>query len=103
MYLDTMKKKNKKNIVIGLESVDDENDSDKEDNKKRKIHVLVMWYLSVIDCLKCVFSNPRDVEPVRWHSEKRRKNNEEIRHPTDGTQWKILIFNINHLDQRVEI
>jgi hypothetical protein len=38
--------------------------------------------------LKCVFFNPRDAELVRWHSEKRRKNNEEIRHPTDGTQWK---------------
>jgi hypothetical protein len=54
------------------------NDSDKEDNKKRKILALVMWYLLVIDRLKCVFSNPRDVELVRWHSEKRRKNNEEI-------------------------
>jgi hypothetical protein len=25
-----------------------------------------------------------------WHSEKRRKNNEEIQHPTDGTQWKFF-------------
>jgi hypothetical protein len=57
---------------------------------KRKIPALVMWYLSVIDHLKRVFSNPRDAELVRWHSEKRRKNNEEIRHPVDGTQWKIF-------------
>jgi hypothetical protein len=69
-----MKKKNKKNTAIGPESVDDKNDSDKEDNKKRKIPALVMWYLPVIDRLKCVFSNP----------------NEEIRHPADGTQWKIF-------------
>jgi hypothetical protein len=27
---------------------------------------LVMWYLLVIDHLKHVFSNPRDVELVRW-------------------------------------
>jgi hypothetical protein len=80
VYVDTMKKKNKKNTAIGSESVDDENDSDKEDNKKRKISALVMWYLPVIDRLKRVFSNPRDVELVRWHSEKHRKNNEEIRH-----------------------
>jgi predicted AlkP superfamily pyrophosphatase or phosphodiesterase len=80
-----MKKKNKKNTAIGPESVDDENNSDKEDNKKRKIPALVMWYLPVIDHLKHVFSNPRDAELVRWHSEKRRKNNEEIRHPADGT------------------
>jgi hypothetical protein len=37
VYVDTIKKKNKKNTAIGSESVDDENDSDKEDNKKRKI------------------------------------------------------------------
>jgi hypothetical protein len=63
---------------MGPESVDDENDSDKEDNKKRKIPALVMWYLPVIDRLKHVFSNPRDAELVRWHFEKRRKNNEEF-------------------------
>jgi hypothetical protein len=44
----------------------------------------------MIDYLKRVFSNPRDAELVRWHSEKRRKNNEEIQHPADGTQWKIF-------------
>jgi hypothetical protein len=60
VYVDTIKKKNKKNTAIGPESVDDENDSGIEDNKKRKILALVMWYLSVIDHLKCVFANPRD-------------------------------------------
>jgi hypothetical protein len=82
VYVDTMKNKNK--TAIGPESVDDKIDSDKEDNKKRKIVALVMWYL-VIDHLKHVFSNHRDAELVRWHYEKRRKN-DEIRHPTDGTQ-----------------
>jgi hypothetical protein len=53
---------------------------------KRKISSLVMWYLPVIDHFKCMISIPRDVELVRWHSEKRRENDEEIRHPTDGTQ-----------------
>jgi hypothetical protein len=80
-----MKKKNKKNTIIGPESVDDENDSDNEDNKKRRIPALVMRYLLVIDSLKHVFSNPWDVELVCWHSKKRRKNNGEIRHPADGT------------------
>jgi hypothetical protein len=45
VYVDIMKKKNKKNTAIGPESVNGENDSDKEDNKKRKILALVMWYL----------------------------------------------------------
>jgi hypothetical protein len=53
---------------------------------KRKIPALVMWYLLVIDRLKPVFFNPRDAKLVRWHSEKRRENDEEIRHPADGTQ-----------------
>jgi hypothetical protein len=103
VYVDTMKKKNKKNTAIGPESVDDENDSDKKDNKKRKIPALVIWYLPVIDRLKCVFSNPKDAELVCWPSEKRRKNNEEIRHLQMELSGKILIFNINLLDQKVEI
>ena len=81
------KAKNKTKTAIGPESVEDET-SDKEDEKKRKIPALVMWYLPVIDRLKRIFSNPRDAELVRWHSEKRRKNDEEIRHPADATQWK---------------
>jgi hypothetical protein len=52
----------------------------------------VMWYLPVIDHLKRVFSNPRDVELVHWHSEKRRENIEEIRHLVDETWWKIFDF-----------
>jgi hypothetical protein len=88
VYADTMKKKirNKKKTYIGPESVDDEVDPDKEDMMKRRIPTLVMLYLLVIDRLKCVFSNPRDAELVRWHSEKCRENDEEIRHPADGTQ-----------------
>jgi hypothetical protein len=42
VHVNTMKKKNKKNTTIGPESVDDENNSDKEDNKKRKILALAI-------------------------------------------------------------
>jgi hypothetical protein len=49
VYVDTMKKKNKKSTAIGPESVDNENDSDKEDNKKRKIPALVMWLVPFSD------------------------------------------------------
>jgi hypothetical protein len=88
VYADTMKKKikNKNKTAIGPESVDHEADLDKEDMTKRKIPALVMWYLLVIDHLKRVFSNPRDAELVRWYSEKRRENDEEILHPANGTQ-----------------
>jgi hypothetical protein len=84
------KGKNNNKTAISPESVDDEADPNKEDMTKRKILALVMLYLPVIDCLKHVFSNPRDAELVRWHSEKRRENDEQIRHPTNGTQWKIF-------------
>jgi hypothetical protein len=80
------KTKNKNKTAIGPESVDNEADLDTEDMTKRKILSLVMWYLPVIDRLKRVFSNPRDAELMHCHSEKHRKNDEEIRHPADGTQ-----------------
>jgi hypothetical protein len=67
---------------------------------KRKIPALVMWYLLAIDRLKHVFSNPRDVELTRWHSEKRMKNDEEIRHPADGTQW--IFFYLQYLEFTTE-
>jgi uncharacterized Zn finger protein (UPF0148 family) len=88
VYADTMKKKtkNKNKTAINPESVDDEADLDTEDMTKRKIPSLVMWYLPVIDRLKCVFSNPRDAKLVHWHSKKRRENDEEIRHPANGTR-----------------
>jgi hypothetical protein len=92
LYPDTTKKKikNKNKTAIGPGSVDAEIDPYKEDKTKRKIPALVMWYLPVIDHLKYVFSNSGDAELVHWHSEKRRKNDEEIRHPVDGTQWKFF-------------
>jgi hypothetical protein len=80
--------KNKNKTTIGPNSVDDKTNPDKKDKKKRKIYALIMWYLPMIDRLKHVFSNPRDAELVHWHSEKSRKNDEEIWHPADGTQWK---------------
>jgi hypothetical protein len=90
VYADTIKKniKNKNKSTISPESVDDKTDYDKEDKTKRKIPSLVIWYLPVIDHLKHVFSNPRDAELVCWHFKKHRENDEEIRHPVDGTQWK---------------
>jgi hypothetical protein len=87
-------KKNKNKTAISPKIVDDEVDLDKEDMTKRKTPTLVVLYLPVIDHLKCVFSNPSDAKLVRWHSEKCRENDEEIRHPTDGTQWKK--FNLQY-------
>jgi hypothetical protein len=38
-----------------------------EGSKERKVPTLVMWYQPVIDRLKRMFSNPRDVELLLWH------------------------------------
>jgi hypothetical protein len=57
--------KNKNNTAISPEIVDDEADLDKQDMTKRKIPALVMWYLPLIDHLKCVFYNPMDAELMR--------------------------------------
>jgi hypothetical protein len=64
VYVDTMKKKNKKNTAIGPESVDDENNSDKEDNKKRKIPALVMWYDEDINILATIIPSIEILGPI---------------------------------------
>jgi hypothetical protein len=52
------RKKYKNKTAIGPKSVDEEIDSDKEDNKKRKIPALVIWYLPVIDHFKACLLQP---------------------------------------------
>jgi hypothetical protein len=61
-------------------------DQDIEGSKERKVPALVMWYLPVIDCLKHMFSNPRNAEMFLWHVN--RKIDGKIEHPADGRQWK---------------
>jgi hypothetical protein len=59
---------------------------------KRKIPTLEMWYLPVIDPLKHVFSNNRDAELVRWHSEKHREMMRRFDTLQMELSGKILIF-----------
>jgi hypothetical protein len=42
-------------------------DHDIEGSKERKVYVLMMWYAPVIDRLKHIFLNLRDVELLLWH------------------------------------
>jgi hypothetical protein len=57
-------------------------DRDIEGSKERKITALVMCYQPVIDRLKRMFSNPRDIELLLWHVN--HKTDGKIRHPADG-------------------
>jgi hypothetical protein len=38
------------------------------DKNQRKVPALVMWYLPVIDCLKHLFSNPKNAKLMTWHA-----------------------------------
>ena len=57
--------------------------------KQSKISAMVMWYLPVFDRLRHFFSNPKDVELMRWwNSDQRKKGDGKLRHPSDARQWK---------------
>jgi hypothetical protein len=62
----------------------------------KKIPALVMWYLPVIDRLRCLFANPEDAKLMSWHASDEHKNDGKLRHPADGKQWQD--FNDNHRD-----
>jgi hypothetical protein len=51
-----------------------------------------MWYLTVTDRLKHMFSNARDAQLLLWHLQQKRDG--KIRHPADGRQRKH--FDLNH-------
>jgi hypothetical protein len=62
----------------------------------KKIPALVMWYLLIVDQLRCLFANPEDTKLMNWHASDRHKNDVKLRHPTDGKQWQD--FNDKHRD-----
>jgi hypothetical protein len=55
-----------------------------------------MWYLPVVDRLRCLFANPEDAKLMSWHASDEHKDDGKLRHPADGQQWKD--FNENHKD-----
>jgi predicted nucleic acid-binding Zn-ribbon protein len=61
---------------------------------QKKIPALVMWYLPVIDRLRCLFANAEDAQLMSWHVSDEHKNDGKLRHPSDGKQWQD--FNANH-------
>jgi hypothetical protein len=51
-----------------------------------------MWYLTIIDRLKRMFSNAREAQLLLWHVQQKRNGN--IQHPANGRQGKY--FNLSH-------
>ena len=56
----------------------------------------MMWYIPVVDWLRCLFANPEDVELMCWHASDERKHDGKLRHPSDAKQWQI--FNDTYKD-----
>jgi hypothetical protein len=76
----TQKKNQKTSKTIGHEEADY--------YSQRKIPALVMWYLPVVDQLRCLFTNPEDAELMCWHASDAHKHDGKLRHPSDAKQWK---------------
>jgi hypothetical protein len=57
---------------------------------------LVMWYISIIDRLRCLLANPEDAKIMSWHASDEHKNDGKLQHPADGKSWQD--FNDNHRD-----
>jgi hypothetical protein len=65
-----------------------------------KVPALVMWYLSVEDHLKRLFSNPKTAELMTWHADHLEKSDGKLRHPSDARQWST--FDSKHKEFREE-
>ena len=52
------------------------------------IPALVMWYLPMVDRLRCLFANPKDAELMCWHAFDKRKHDAKLRHSSDAQQWE---------------
>jgi hypothetical protein len=70
------------------------------DKNWRKVPALVMWYLPVIDRLKCLFSNPKNAKLMTWYADRPDRDDGTLRHPSDARQWKT--FDANHEEFRNE-
>ena len=43
-----------------------------------------MWYLPVVDCLRRMFLNPKEVAMITWWDDERKKDDDGIQHPADA-------------------
>jgi hypothetical protein len=64
------------------------------DNNQRKVPALVMWYLLVIDHLKRLFSNSKNIKLMTWHTDRPDRDDWKLQHPSGARQWKT--FDANH-------
>ena len=58
------------------------------DAKQKRIPVLVIWYLPVVDRLRRMFLNPKEAALMTWWDDERKVGDDVIAHLADGTQWQ---------------
>jgi hypothetical protein len=56
--------------------------------RSKSFFALVMWYLPVVDRLRCLFANPEDAKIMSLHASDEHKNDGKLQLPTDGKQWQ---------------
>jgi hypothetical protein len=57
--------------------------------KMTKVPAKVMWYFPIISCLKHLFKNKENAKLMTWHKSDR-KQDQMLRHPADGSQWRKI-------------
>ena len=71
-----------------------------DDTNQRRIPTLVMCYLSPIDRLGRLFSNPRDSKLMQWWAlDERKKDDGVLRHPSHAQQWKDFDAKYQEFDE----
>ena len=78
--------------------VEDECSIGTDVTSQRKVPTLVMWYLPVVDRLKCLFLIPETTKLMTWHVNHPEKSDGKLRHPSDAHQWRT--FDANHPEFR---
>jgi hypothetical protein len=64
---------------------------------QRRVPTLVMWFLSVIDQLRCLFANPEDAELMCWHASNECKDDGKLRHHLMPSNGKISMTHTRNL------
>ena len=62
--------------------------------KQRRIPILVIWYLPVVNRLRRIFLNPKEAALMTWWDDERKVSDDVIAHSADGTQWER--FDVKH-------
>jgi hypothetical protein len=70
---------------------------------QKKIPALVMWYLPVVDRLRCLFANPEDAKLMSWHASDEHKDDGKLRTRPMDNSGKISMKTTKSLQRNQEM